>query len=95
MVQGAFKRFEHDHFFSSEGSGCIVRDRFEYTSPLGWLGRVADWLFLEGYMERLLRQRNSFLKAAAEAPDWSRFLAPTSQSQDATSSLSFPEEVSP
>ncbi len=62
MVRGAFARFDHDHHLRATGSGCLLRDRFDYTSPLGPLGRLADGLFLQRYMERLLRERNAFLK---------------------------------
>jgi hypothetical protein len=41
-------------------------DVFAYRSPLGWLGRVADFLFLKKYMRRLLEQRNVVIRAAAE-----------------------------
>jgi hypothetical protein len=42
-------------------------DIFDYTSPLGPLGSVADHLFLWRYMTRLLRERNAYLKHVAEA----------------------------
>src|SRR5688500_4907941 len=38
MVRGAFKRFDHDHFFTAEGGGTRVRDVFDYAAPLGPLG---------------------------------------------------------
>lgn len=66
MVSGAFSRFEHDHFFSSDNSSTIMIDVFDYTSPLGLLGRLADTLFLKRYMTNLLLQRNNFIKNAAE-----------------------------
>jgi ligand-binding SRPBCC domain-containing protein len=54
LVSGAFRRFDHDHFFASEGKATMMRDVFDYESPLGWLGRFADVLFLRSYMARLL-----------------------------------------
>ena len=42
-------------------------DTFDYTSPLGPLGRLADILFLRQYMSRLLRRRNAYLKSEAES----------------------------
>jgi hypothetical protein len=44
-------------------------DVFEYRSPLGPLGRIADLLFLRRYMRSLLTMRNRHIKAAAEATD--------------------------
>jgi hypothetical protein len=42
-------------------------DCFDYASPLGLLGRLADGLFLRRYMTTLLRERNAYLKRAAES----------------------------
>jgi hypothetical protein len=42
-------------------------DIFDYTAPLGPLGWLADGLFLRRYMTTLLRQRNAYLKRAAES----------------------------
>ncbi|RFZ92101.1 cell division protein [Mucilaginibacter conchicola] len=67
MVEGAFKSFCHEHRFDADGEGgTIVTDIFSYQSPLGLLGRFADWLFLKRYMTRLLEQRNRVIKAEAE-----------------------------
>jgi ligand-binding SRPBCC domain-containing protein len=74
MVEGAFRRFDHDHFFEVERGGTTMRDVFDYTSPLGALGRVADALFLERYMRRFLEIRNREIKAVAESDEWRRLL---------------------
>ena len=68
MVSGAFQRFDHDHLFESRPGGRTrMKDVFDYTSPLGVLGRIADALFLERYMTNLLAERNAVLKQLAEA----------------------------
>ncbi len=68
MVAGAFKRFDHDHFFSVGSDGrTMMRDVFDYSSPLGPVGRVADALFLKRYMTNLLDERNQALKQLAES----------------------------
>ncbi len=67
MVRGAFARFRHEHQFLAVEGGTEMVDVFDYTSPLGPLGRLADGLFLRRYMTRLLRDRNAYLKRAAES----------------------------
>jgi ligand-binding SRPBCC domain-containing protein len=67
MVRGAFARFRHEHQFLAVGGGTEMVDTFDYTSPLGPLGRVADRLFLVRYMTALLRDRNAYLKRVAES----------------------------
>lgn len=74
MVSGAFARFDHHHRFRARDSGTLVEDVFDYTSPLGALGRLADAIFLERYMARFLRIRLHAIKAVAESDDWHRFL---------------------
>jgi len=66
QVRGAFRRFTHVHAFLPREGGTLMRDTFDYASPLGPLGRLADWLFLERYMRRLLARRAAYLKHAAE-----------------------------
>ncbi len=68
LVEGAFKRIDHDHLFESVPDGSTrMRDIFDYTSPCGALGRLADVLFLKRYMRGLLRERNAVIKRIAES----------------------------
>jgi ligand-binding SRPBCC domain-containing protein len=75
MVEGAFKRFTHDHFFASQGERVLMKDVFDYDSPLWILGKIADRWFLENYMKNLLGERNRLIKSTAESADWRKFLA--------------------
>ncbi|NIK71762.1 SRPBCC family protein [Paenibacillus sp. BK720] len=70
MVEGAFKRFKHEHRFESRDGGTLMTDIFDYTSPLGPLGSLADVLFLRSYMERFLMQRNECIKLQAETENY-------------------------
>ncbi|WP_194850798.1 SRPBCC family protein [Nonlabens antarcticus] len=71
MVSGAFKRFRHEHHFSgSEPGVTTMKDIFDYDSPLGILGKLADRLFLKRYMTSLLEHRNKVLKKTAEDGSW-------------------------
>lgn len=66
QVRGPFRRFDHDHFFDEDVGNTIMRDVFDYTSPMGWLGRCVDWIFLENYMRGFLQKRAEVIKATAE-----------------------------
>ncbi len=66
MVRGAFKSFRHLHKFQPAEGGTLMLDEFDYKSPLGPLGVLADKLFLENYMRKLLLTRNLFIKEIAE-----------------------------
>jgi ligand-binding SRPBCC domain-containing protein len=74
MVEGAFKRFDHDHFFEQIGAEIFIRDVFDYDSPLGILGMIADALFVEVHLREMLTERNDLIKRVAESDDWRKFL---------------------
>ncbi|MBF8962989.1 SRPBCC family protein [Pontibacter sp. FD36] len=75
MAEGAFKRFKHEHHFQESGNGItIMRDVFDYTSPFGICGMLADNLFLKRYMTQLLVERNSVIKHYAESGKWESLL---------------------
>jgi len=67
MVSGAFNSFRHEHLFFAVNNQTVMKDIFMFESPLGWLGRFANILFLGEYMKRLLIERNRVIKLAAEA----------------------------
>lgn len=77
MIQGAFKRFRHEHHFSQIKDKTVMKDVFDYTSPLGVLGTCADYLFLERYMRRFLEIRNQEIKQIAENGSWKELLSDT------------------
>ncbi|EDL64905.1 SRPBCC family protein [Bacillus sp. SG-1] len=66
MVKGAFYSFEHTHQFIEEAGGTHMIDRFQYKSPFGPLGILADKLFLENYMRNFIASRANELKKIAE-----------------------------
>lgn len=66
MIKGAFQSFVHTHEFIEQMDGTIMIDIFEYKSPLGIIGVVADKLFLEKYMSVFIATRANELKRIAE-----------------------------
>jgi len=74
MVRGAFARIVHDHEFVATPSGTRMIDVFDFAAPLGPLGRIAERLFLNAYMTRLLERRGHVLKRLAESGEWRKFL---------------------
>lgn len=51
-----------------------MTDVFDYGSPLGILGEMADAVFLKSYMMKLLAERNELIKRTAEGGDWQKFI---------------------
>lgn len=74
MLKGAFKSMKHTHRFIEVGEHTRMSDRFEFSAPLGFLGIIAEHLFLKSYMRRFLEKRAAILKEVAETERWRDFL---------------------
>jgi ligand-binding SRPBCC domain-containing protein len=74
MVSGAFSEFKHEHHFADLNGGTLMTDFFDYKSPLGILGIIADKIFLEKYMTDLLTERNRIVKEFAESDKWKQII---------------------
>lgn len=74
MVSGIFKRFKHEHHFSDFKGGTLMIDVFDYQSPLGILGKLADITFLKKYMRNFINKRNVVIKEFAESGKWKEII---------------------
>ena len=66
MVRGRFARFDHDHYFETDGAETLMRDEVAFASPLGPIGWLVDRLYLTRYLTTLLERRNGEIKREAE-----------------------------
>ena len=74
MLRGAFRSFRHEHHFSETEGVTTMLDIFDYKSPYGLFGKLADFLFLKNYMYHLLEKRNLMIKEFAESDQWKLIL---------------------
>ena len=74
MLEGAFRFMRHDHWFAETDGKTVMKDRFEFAAPLGFLGRIVERVILVSYMRDFLEERNAVLKKTAESDDWRRYL---------------------
>lgn len=74
QVAGDFSLLRHEHFFKPCDNGTIMIDKFYFETPYGLIGRLINKVWLTGYMERLLQQRNCIIKKTAESNIWIQFL---------------------
>ena len=49
-------------------------DELNYEAPLGFLGKLADVIFLKKYMTNLILKRNEFIKEIAESEKWKVYI---------------------
>ena len=74
QVKGAFQSIYHQHTFEEIEGKVRMVDIFEFKSPLGILGKIANALFLKKYLTRFLLHRNKMIKNCAETELWKQFL---------------------
>lgn len=74
MIHGDFKSFRHEHHFKSADNGTIVIDLIEFESPYGFMGIIANRVFLKSYVEKFLKRRNAVIKDYAETQKWKAIL---------------------
>ncbi|HWA40672.1 MAG TPA: hypothetical protein VG712_03615 [Gemmatimonadales bacterium] len=79
QVMGAFRHFDHDHWFETDGEGrTLMREVFTFSAPWGPLGWLAERCVLRAYLRRFLGRRAEIVRAVAEGEEWRKFLRETS-----------------
>lgn len=75
MLEGDFKSMKHRHIFKATDNGTLMRDKFSFEAPYGFIGKFFNYIFLTAYMKALLMQRNRVIKEFAETEKWKTVLA--------------------
>lgn len=70
QLKGAFKSIKHDHYFETKNGVVIMKDVFNYESPMGILGKLFNKLVLTNYLKKFLKLRNNTIKEFAETEKW-------------------------
>jgi len=65
-VRGALRELHHVHEFLRDGDATVMRDVITWRSPLGFLGRIADTLFVTRHMRWFVSKKQQHLKQMAE-----------------------------
>ena len=60
--KGPYRLWRHTHTFHEQAGGVEMIDVVEYSLPLGPLGRLAHWLFVEREVNRIFDYRFSVLQ---------------------------------
>ena len=66
MVHGSFKRLRHIHEFKPIGNATLMRDTIEWQAPFGFIGGLADALFLRRHMAWFVSTKQRALKQIVE-----------------------------
>ena len=57
--RGPYRAWWHEHHFTARGNETLMEDRVYFATPLGFLGRIANWLFVEPMLRRIFSYRAS------------------------------------
>ncbi len=57
MLRGPYRSWHHVHTFHERDGGTLIRDRIEYSLPMGPLGRLAHALFVRRQLEGIFAYR--------------------------------------
>lgn len=74
MMQGDFKLFRHNHWFSPKSGGTVMKETLEFESPYGKLGKLVDQYFMKDYLRKFLMERNEIIRQYAEWGGWHKLL---------------------
>jgi ligand-binding SRPBCC domain-containing protein len=67
MIKGPFASHTHRFTFREGSEGTtMMHEVFQFQSPLGFVGGIADALVLTWYLKRFTLRRDAFLKEQAE-----------------------------
>ena len=66
QVRGPFRWFRHEHLFEADDAGTLMTDRVSFQAPVAVLGWAEERALLSGYMKKLIEERGTYLKRAAE-----------------------------
>lgn len=59
--KGPYKIWHHEHEFISSEQGIIMIDKLTYELPLGFLGEIANWLFVRKRIDAIFEYRREQL----------------------------------
>ncbi len=62
QLRGPYGCWWHEHRFTADGDATIMEDRVYYRPPLGWLGRIANRLFVAGKLRSIFAYRATAIR---------------------------------
>lgn len=74
IADSNFQSAIHDYYFYDIGNETVMVNHFYYKLKLGLMGEIANLLFLEKYLVKVISQRNDLLREYAETNKWQEVL---------------------
>ena len=74
MVKRSFKSFIHVHKFLYNNGITTMTDGIIYQCSFGYLGKAFDCVFLNSYINKILKSRIKDIKECCENNEWKKYL---------------------
>ena len=58
---GPYAMWHHQHLIEPDGDGVMMTDIISYKPPMGFLGSIANWLFIKSQLEDIFAYRKAAL----------------------------------
>lgn len=55
--KGPFRLWHHEHKFTKQAGGVLMEDHVSYAAPFGFLGRIANSLFIKKQVNQIFEYR--------------------------------------
>ena len=75
QVKGDLQHFRHEHHFKQVDNGTILIDLIEFGFPRDVIGRLLGKIYLQVYLEEMVRKRNELIRSYAETENWHAVLS--------------------
>ncbi len=59
---GPYRMWHHEHHFEAKNNGVLMTDRVSYKLPMGFLGRIAHFLFVQKQLKGIFEYREKCLE---------------------------------
>ena len=73
MISGPFKYWKHDHIFTEKNGKTLMTDSLNYELPFGFIGKIADKLFLNRMIRKQFEIRHMKTKDILERNNIQKF----------------------
>ena len=57
QVMGPYSKWHHTHKFTEIDDGTLIEDDVIYRIPLGWIGKLANYIFVKNDLEKIFQYR--------------------------------------
>ena len=62
QIRGPYALWRHRHIFAAQGEGVLVRDEVTYALPCGFLGRIAQKIYVQGALRAVFNYREKMIR---------------------------------